>query len=79
MSDSEGQVSEVQRLDPDEQDTPISPEDSTAGYPESESGQPDTRGSGPDAKPPENKRDSEVKPGRHRRHKLGERIDDSSY
>jgi hypothetical protein len=73
MSDSEGQVSEVQRLDPDEKDTPISPEDSTAGYPESESGQPDTRGSGPDAKPPENKRDNEHKPGRH---KLGERIED---
>jgi hypothetical protein len=76
MSDSEGQISEVQRLDPDEGDTPISPDDSTAGYPESESGQPDTRGSGPDAKPPENKRDNEHKPGRHRRHKLGERIED---
>lgn len=76
MSDSEGQLSEVQRLDPAEGDTPISPEDSTAGYPKSESGQPDTRGSGPDAKPPEHRRDNEHKPGRHRRHKFGERIED---
>ncbi|HVX53863.1 hypothetical protein [Nocardioides sp.] len=76
MSDSEGQVSEVQRLDADEQDTPISPDDSTAGYPDSESGDPDTRGSGPDAKPPENRRDNEHKPDQHRRHKLGERVED---
>ena len=58
---SEGQVSEVGRLDQDDSDTPISPGDSTAGYPESESGDPDTRGTGPDAIPPENRRDQELK------------------
>lgn len=70
---SEGQVSEVGRLDEDDKDTPISPEDSTAGYPDSESGDPDTRGAGPDAVPPENRRDQELKPKGPR---LGERIED---
>ena len=70
---AEGQVSEVQRLDPSESDTPISPGDSTAGYPESESGSPDARGTGPDAAPPENRRDQELKP--HKR-QLGEGIED---
>ena len=59
--DGLGQVSEVGRLDQDDSDTPISPGDSTAGYPESESGDPDTRGTGPDAIPPENRRDQELK------------------
>lgn len=57
---SEGQVSEVQRLDEGDAETPISPTDSTAGYPPSESGDADTRGSGPDAAPPENRRDNEM-------------------
>lgn len=57
---SEGQVSEVGRLDQDDSDTPISPGDSTAGYPKSESGYPDTRGSGPDGIPPENRHDQEL-------------------
>jgi hypothetical protein len=57
---SEGQVSEVQHLDPDETQTPISPEDSVAGAPEGESGEPDTAGSGPDSAPPENRRANEV-------------------
>lgn len=75
MSDeSEGQVSEVGRLDPSEADTPIQPSDSTAGYPDSESGDPDTRGSGPDAAPPENRRDNDVKP---RRHKPDASVDDA--
>lgn len=59
--ETDGQVSEVGRLDEDEADTPIQPSDSTAGYPESESGSPDTRGSGPDAAPPENRRDNDFK------------------
>ena len=72
---SEGQVSEVQRLDQDDAETPQAGEDSTAGYPESESGAPDTQGSGPDAAPPENRRDNEHShPGR--RHRPGERISD---
>lgn len=57
---SEGQVSEVQRLDEDEAGTPDSPSDSTAGYPPSESGDADTQGAGPDAAPPENRRDNEM-------------------
>lgn len=60
MSESEGQVSEVNRLDQGEADTPISPADATAGYPTSESGSPDTHGSGPDAAPPENRRDNDM-------------------
>lgn len=37
-SRTEGQVSEVGRLEPDAADTPISDGDATAGYPEGESG-----------------------------------------
>lgn len=73
---SEGQVSEVQRLDEDDADTPISPGDSTGGYPESESGDPDTRGTGPDAAPPENRRDDE-NAGR-KGYRPGESIEDES-
>lgn len=58
---SEGQVSEVQRMDQDDAETPVSPSDSTAGYPTSESGSPDTHGSGPDAAPPENRRDNDMR------------------
>jgi hypothetical protein len=57
---SEGQVSEVQRMDQGDEETPISPGDSTAGYSTSESGSPDTEGSGPDAAPPENRRDNDM-------------------
>jgi len=62
----DGQLSEVQRLGEGGADTQISPEDSTAGYPESESGEPDTRGAGPDGIPPENRADNEMKPTDHR-------------
>ena len=48
----EGQVSEVQRLDPDEADTPIADSEQVAAYPESESGEPDEGNeTGPDADP----------------------------
>lgn len=57
---NEGQLSETQRLDEDEKDTPIAPEDATAGYPESESGDVDEGAAGPDAPPPENRRDSHL-------------------
>lgn len=69
----DGQLSEVQRLGEGGADTQISPDDTTAGYPEGESGEPDTRDAGPDAVPPENRRDNEMKPVGHRR--LGEGID----
>ncbi|NGN94346.1 hypothetical protein G5C66_16565 [Nocardioides sp. KC13] len=59
-TEENGQVSEVQQMDPEVAGRPIAPSDSTAGYPESESGEPDTRGSGPDAAPPENRRDNDV-------------------
>lgn len=59
-TEESGQVSEVQHLDEDESDTPVSPGESTAGYPESESGDPDTRGSGPSEAPPENRHDNDV-------------------
>jgi hypothetical protein len=58
--EEKGQLSEVQRLGEGAADTQISPEDATAGYPESESGEPDTAGSGPDAAPPENRRDNDM-------------------
>lgn len=72
----EGQVSETQRLDQGDAGTPISPGDSTAGYPESEAGEPDTRGAGPDAVPPANERDNEMKPEEGR---LGESFEDESF
>ncbi|GGR51001.1 hypothetical protein J2S40_000454 [Nocardioides luteus] len=56
-----GQVSEVQQMG-EEGETPISPGDSVAGYPDSESGEADTRGAGPDGIPPENRRDNEFGP-----------------
>jgi hypothetical protein len=72
--ETDGQVSEVGRLDGGDADTPIQPSDSTAGYPESESGDPDTHGTGPDAAPPENRRDQDFKP---RKAQPGERVDDA--
>jgi hypothetical protein len=53
---SEGQVSETQRLDEDQKDTPIAPEDAVAGYPDGESDQPDEGAAGPNAIPTENAR-----------------------
>ncbi len=47
-ADDEGQVSSAESLD-EASDTPISPSDATAGYPESESGEPDEGPAGPDA------------------------------
>jgi len=37
----EGQVSEVSGMDPTDADTPIAPDQATAGYPDSESGRPE--------------------------------------
>lgn len=71
---SEGQVSEVQRMDDDDATTAASPEDTTAGYPTGESGDPDTQGAGPDAAPPENRRDNEMKPSQRKR--LTEGVED---
>jgi len=71
---SEGQVSEVSGLSEEDRETPVAPDDSTAGYPESESGDPDTQGSGPDAAPPENRRDDEHARSGHRR--PGESVED---
>jgi hypothetical protein len=71
--ETDGQVSEVGRLDDGDSGTPIQPSDSTAGYPDSESGDPDTRGAGPDAAPPENRSDNDFKP-KHR--KLDEGVND---
>ncbi|HJQ04222.1 MAG TPA: hypothetical protein VJ872_02175 [Nocardioides sp.] len=53
---SEGQVSEVSRMDPAEADTPIPPSDATAG-----SGDPDAQEgeAGPNAKPTYNKETNE--------------------
>lgn len=46
----DGELSEVQRLDPDEADTPIADSEQIAGYPDSESGEPDEGAeTGPDA------------------------------
>lgn len=47
----DGQVSEVDNLDPDRADVPISPDQATAGYPDSESGEPDEGTAGPNARP----------------------------
>ncbi|MDT9593431.1 hypothetical protein RDV89_10160 [Nocardioides zeae] len=57
---SEGQVSEVSGMDPADADTPIAPDQATAGYPDSESGQPDEGPAGPDAVP------DHEEPNRHR-------------
>jgi hypothetical protein len=46
-----GQVSEVQRLDPEEADTPISDSEQVSAYPPGESGEPDIgKETGPDAR-----------------------------
>jgi len=58
--DQEGQVSEVSGMDPADRDTPVAPEDATAGYPDSESGEPDEGAAGPEASQPENRRDRQV-------------------
>ena len=48
----EGQVSEVERLDPADADTPISDGDATSGYPGDESGEAqEPEESGPNANP----------------------------
>ena len=47
----DGQVSEVQRLDPAEADSPIQPDQATAGYPEGESGHAQEGTAGPNAAP----------------------------
>jgi len=57
-NDDQGQISEVQRMDEDEKDTPISPEDATSGYPEGETGDPDTGPAGPDANPNRGSKDT---------------------
>ncbi|WP_459983490.1 hypothetical protein [Nocardioides sp. AN3] len=74
--ETDGQVSEVGRLDASDAGTPIQPSDSTAGYTESESesGDPDTQAAGPDAVPPENRRDNDFRP---RDGQLGDRVDDA--
>jgi hypothetical protein len=47
----DGELSEVQRLDPEKADTPITDGDQVAAYPPSESGQPDLgEETGPDAR-----------------------------
>ncbi|MEX0429094.1 hypothetical protein AB3X52_15820 [Nocardioides sp. DS6] len=71
---SEGQVSEVQRLGDDTTGTPQAPEDSTAGYPDSESGGADEGAAGPESSPPENRRDNENSRSGHRR--PGQSIED---
>jgi hypothetical protein len=49
--EQEGQVSEVSGMDPAESDTPIQPDQSVAGAPDSESGEVDEGPQGPNAKP----------------------------
>lgn len=56
----QGQVSDVSGMDPAESDTPISPEESTAGAPDGESGEADEGAAGPEASPHENRRDRRV-------------------
>lgn len=53
QSENEGQVSEVDNLDPDREETPIVDGDTTAGYPDSESGdaQEPVPEAGPNANP----------------------------
>jgi hypothetical protein len=54
-SNDDGQVSEVNRLDPEEADGAVYPEDATAGYPDTESGEPDEGTPGPNARPRDNR------------------------
>lgn len=49
--EKDGQVSEVQGMDPAEADTPIQPDQSVAGAPDSESGEVDEGPQGPNARP----------------------------
>jgi hypothetical protein len=49
--DDGGEVSEVSALDAGDADTPIAPDDATAGAPDSESGGADEGTAGPDAPP----------------------------
>ena len=51
QQEPEGQISEVQRLDPADADTPIQPDQATAGSPEGESGTAQEGTAGPDAPP----------------------------
>lgn len=46
----DGQLSEVVRLDPEEADLPIFPDQAVAGSPEGESGRPDEGRAGPNAR-----------------------------
>lgn len=48
---SEGQVSEVSLMDPDQAETPIQPDQSVAGSPDDESGSTDEGPQGPNANP----------------------------
>lgn len=57
--EQEGQVSEVSGMDPADADTPIAPDQATAGYPDSESGKPEEGEAGPNAVPADNIRDVE--------------------
>jgi hypothetical protein len=51
MSDpKDGQVSDAENLRSEEPDTPIAPDQATAGYPESESGEADEGAAGPNAR-----------------------------
>lgn len=49
--EQDGQVSEVQRLEETEADTPIQPDQSVAGAPDAESGEVDEGPQGPNARP----------------------------
>lgn len=50
--DDEGQVSETQRMDPQDADTPISDDQSVAGQPDGESGSVQEGPTGPNARVP---------------------------
>lgn len=52
--DDEGQVSEVQQMDPSHAETPISDDQAVAGQPEGESGQVQEGPTGPNARVPGN-------------------------
>jgi hypothetical protein len=49
--EQDGQVSEVQSLDPAEADTPIQPDQSVGGAPDAESGEVDEGPQGPNSRP----------------------------
>lgn len=50
--DDEGQLSEVQRMSPEDADTPISDDQAVAGQPDGESGRAQEGPTGPNAKVP---------------------------